>query len=160
MSRQPRRVRSIESLEQRQLMAADVFDPIEPSFGPSPGAETEPAAMIFVKIPTLKDDSLPSQPAEANELAAAPGGQAQMIADSFAFAVEREMKESDAPTSTSATDAAFAQMGDDTDAYVLDRVFVKSWTISGDADERPTEEVAFYYNKIAMNYARTSDGSR
>ena len=26
----------------------------------------------------------------------------------------------------------------------------KSWSISGDADDRPTEEVAFYYNKIAF----------
>ena len=42
--------------------------------------------------------------------------------------------------------------------YVLDRVFVKSWTTSGDADDRPTEEVAFYYNKIAFNYAMTEDG--
>lgn len=32
--------------------------------------------------------------------------------------------------------------------YKLDRVFVKSWSTSGDADDRPTEEVAFYYNKI------------
>jgi type VI protein secretion system component Hcp len=36
--------------------------------------------------------------------------------------------------------------------YKLDRVFVKSWSISGDADDRPTEEVAFYYNKIAFAY--------
>lgn len=31
---------------------------------------------------------------------------------------------------------------------------------SGDADDRPTEEVAFYYNKIAFNYAKTSDGKK
>ncbi|MDH3277345.1 MAG: type VI secretion system tube protein Hcp [Nitrosopumilus sp.] len=36
--------------------------------------------------------------------------------------------------------------------YKLDRCFVKSWSISGDADDRPTEEVAFYYNKIAFAY--------
>jgi hypothetical protein len=36
--------------------------------------------------------------------------------------------------------------------------FVKSWSTSGDADDRPTEEVAFYYNKIAFNYAATKDG--
>lgn len=36
--------------------------------------------------------------------------------------------------------------------YKLDRVFVKSWSVSGDADDRPTEEVAFYYNKIAFAY--------
>ncbi|MEN1678603.1 MAG: type VI secretion system tube protein Hcp [Planctomycetota bacterium] len=42
--------------------------------------------------------------------------------------------------------------------YKLDRCFVKSWSTSGDADDRPTEEVSFYYNKIAFNYAKTSDG--
>jgi hypothetical protein len=38
------------------------------------------------------------------------------------------------------------------------RCFVKSWSIGGDADDRPTEEVAFYYNKIAFNYLSTTDG--
>jgi type VI protein secretion system component Hcp len=42
--------------------------------------------------------------------------------------------------------------------YKLDRVFVKSWSTSGDADDRPTEEVAFYYNKIAFVYSSTADG--
>lgn len=28
-----------------------------------------------------------------------------------------------------------------------------SWSTSGDADDRPTEEVAFYYNKIAFTYS-------
>jgi type VI protein secretion system component Hcp len=42
--------------------------------------------------------------------------------------------------------------------YALDRCFVKTWSTSGDADDRPTEEVAFYYNKIAFNYAYTPDG--
>ena len=42
--------------------------------------------------------------------------------------------------------------------YKLDRVFIKSWSTSGDADDRPTEEVAFYYNKIAFNYTPTKDG--
>ena len=32
--------------------------------------------------------------------------------------------------------------------YKLDRAFIKSWSTSGDADDRPTEEVAFYFNKI------------
>ena len=27
------------------------------------------------------------------------------------------------------------------------RCFVKSWSTSGDADDRPTEEVAFYFNR-------------
>ena len=43
--------------------------------------------------------------------------------------------------------------------YKLDRCFVKSWSTSGDADDRPTEEVAFYYNKIAFSYANTDDGT-
>ena len=42
--------------------------------------------------------------------------------------------------------------------YKLERCFVKSWSTSGDADDRPTEEVAFYYNKIAFSYANTDDG--
>ena len=42
--------------------------------------------------------------------------------------------------------------------YKLDRCFVKSWSTSGDADDRPTEEVAFYYNKIAFGYCATTDG--
>jgi hypothetical protein len=43
--------------------------------------------------------------------------------------------------------------------YKLDRAFVKSWSTSGDADDRPTEEVAFYYNRIAFQYASTTDGA-
>ncbi|HKX55686.1 MAG TPA: type VI secretion system tube protein Hcp [Xanthomonadales bacterium] len=41
--------------------------------------------------------------------------------------------------------------------YKLDRAFVKSWSTSGDADDRPTEEVAFYYNKIAFAYQVLSE---
>ncbi len=41
--------------------------------------------------------------------------------------------------------------------YKLERCFVKSWSTSGDADDRPTEEVAFYYNRIAFTY--TIEGS-
>jgi len=32
--------------------------------------------------------------------------------------------------------------------YKPQPVIVKSWSTSGDADDRPTKEVAFYYNKI------------
>jgi type VI secretion system secreted protein Hcp len=42
--------------------------------------------------------------------------------------------------------------------YKLDRCFVKSWETSGSADDRPTETVAFYYNKIAFKYLTTTDG--
>jgi len=53
----------------------------------------------------------------------------------------------------------FVEVGSDGDGegkpicylrYKLDRCFVKSWSTSGDADDRPTEEVAFYFNKIAF----------
>ena len=36
--------------------------------------------------------------------------------------------------------------------YKLDRCFIKSWSTSGDANDIPIEEVAFYYNKIAFAY--------
>jgi hypothetical protein len=30
--------------------------------------------------------------------------------------------------------------------------FVKSWSTSGDADDRPTEQVSFNYIKMPLNY--------
>lgn len=42
--------------------------------------------------------------------------------------------------------------------YKLDNVFIKSWSTSGDADDRPTEDVALWYNKIAFVYFATTDG--
>ncbi len=42
--------------------------------------------------------------------------------------------------------------------YKLDRCFVKSWSVSGDADDRPTEEVALYFHKIASQFVMTKDG--
>jgi type VI secretion system secreted protein Hcp len=38
-------------------------------------------------------------------------------------------------------------------AYKLHRCIVKTWSTSGDADDRPTEEVSFLYNKLAFAYA-------
>ena len=43
--------------------------------------------------------------------------------------------------------------------YKLDRAFIKSWSTSGDADDRPTEEVAFYYNKLCLAYATSTTGA-
>ncbi len=43
--------------------------------------------------------------------------------------------------------------------YKLDRCFVKSWSTSCNANERPTEQVAFYYNKIAFQHAATDGRS-
>jgi len=43
-------------------------------------------------------------------------------------------------------------------AYKLDNVFIKSWSTSGDGDDRPTEDVALWYNKIAFCYFTSPDG--
>ena len=44
--------------------------------------------------------------------------------------------------------------------FKLDTVFVKSWSISGDADDRPSEDVALWYNRIAFNYWASTDGKK
>jgi len=50
------------------------------------------------------------------------------------------------------------EIGGGGQSYVLQDVTVASCgSASGAADDRPTEEVAFYYNKIAFNYAATPD---
>lgn len=43
------------------------------------------------------------------------------------------------------------------DTTALDAA-IESWVARGDADDRPTEEVAFYYNKIAAPSANATDG--
>lgn len=43
-------------------------------------------------------------------------------------------------------------------AYLLDNVFIKTWSTSGDGDDRPTEDVALWYNKIAFSYFYTENG--
>jgi type VI secretion system Hcp family effector len=40
--------------------------------------------------------------------------------------------------------------------WKLEPCAVKSWSISGDADDRPTEEVAFYYIRIAFSEVETA----
>jgi len=42
----------------------------------------------------------------------------------------------------------------------LDNVFVKTWNISGDEDDRPNEEVTLWYNKIAFTYFMSGDGDK
>ncbi len=42
--------------------------------------------------------------------------------------------------------------------FRLDNVFIKTWSMSGDADSRPTEEVSLWYNKLAFMYFPTADG--
>jgi len=43
--------------------------------------------------------------------------------------------------------------------FVMERAYVKSWNTSAEADDRPTEEVAFYYNKIAFSYADSTQSA-
>jgi len=42
--------------------------------------------------------------------------------------------------------------------YKLENAFVKNWSTSADADDRPTEDVAFYFNKIAFQYTDAGKG--
>lgn len=145
MSLQKNRFGSLETLEQRQLMAADAFAPLEPAVEPMP---IEPVPSVVV-----------SELASAAE----PNSNDWFVADSFSFGVEREMKESSEHPTTPlesdayALDAAMEQQPICYLKYKLERCFVKSWSISGDADDRPTEDAA-YYNKIAFSYAQTVDG--
>jgi len=37
---------------------------------------------------------------------------------------------------------------------LLDRVFVKSWSVDGSEDERPTESVTFWFQYFALKYAQ------
>jgi type VI secretion system secreted protein Hcp len=51
--------------------------------------------------------------------------------------------------------------GDKANLYLEFKLFnpiVASWSISGDEDERPTEEVSLWYWKIWMQYYTTKDG--
>ncbi len=222
MSLQSRQFGSIETLEQRQLMAADTLGAVTP--------DVEPSAMIFVKIPGMGDSSV--QTANYDD--------GSTVADTFRFGVEREMKESgekggtsdeglgklqvntsmgptatafgveremkesgekagttdinigvgelqectvsksmdmcsmdlaqhaingnslgDAAADYAAIDGALEELEAEPVCYLkykLDRCFVKSWSIAGDADDRPTEEVAFYHNKIGFGYVSTTNG--
>lgn len=42
--------------------------------------------------------------------------------------------------------------------FKLDNAFVKTWSISGDGDDRPSEDITLWYNKIAFGYYSTKDG--
>lgn len=42
--------------------------------------------------------------------------------------------------------------------FKLDNAFIKTWSVSGDGDDRPTEDVTLWYNKIAFVYYPTPDG--
>ena len=84
-------------------------------------------------------------------------GGTYFVADSFSFGVEREMKESGEKGGTTDMNIGIGELQEATHDDVVDEI-MQSWSVSGDADDRPTEEVAFYYNKIAFGYAPTEDG--
>ncbi|MFO0818812.1 MAG: type VI secretion system tube protein Hcp [Pirellulales bacterium] len=42
----------------------------------------------------------------------------------------------------------------------LKTAFIKTWSISGDADGRPTEELTFWYNGIAFTWYRAVEGAQ
>jgi type VI secretion system Hcp family effector len=145
-------------------------------------------AAILFQIPGQKGDSK------------LKGFEGWFTATSFAFGVEREMRESGEKggtedinigvgelqecTITKSLDAAsgplaqFAMNGNSLGtvdvvfvelnregvplvylSYRLERAFVKSWSTSGDADDRPTEEVAFYFNRIAFSHTTPTGAS-
>ncbi len=53
-----------------------------------------------------------------------------------------------------------AQVGTDWVAIELEEAIVSSYSVHADSEDRPTEEVAFYYNKISYSYQTPSrDGT-
>ncbi len=188
------RTRSLEILEDRRLMAADVVAPL-------PLESLEASATVAVKTATESgavavDYSAAAMPASALAVgaprpasSASPAAQDAAFADHLPGPVAVELE--NCLISNWSHSGAGA-------AYELDRAFVKSWSTSGDADDRsgddinigvgelqettisksmdmaapklaqfaingnspstsaaddrPTEEVSFYYNKIAFNH--------
>lgn len=119
-NRTSRRNMNFESMEKRELFAADLgMDLALATTTP------EPQAMIFVKIPVIGGDS--------------------SISTSDEHAINGN--------SCGVAEIDFVEVGGDSSGE--SRAFVKSWSTSGDADDRPTEEVAF--NKVAFGDAATAD---
>lgn len=42
----------------------------------------------------------------------------------------------------------------------LDKAFIKTWNVSGDADGRPTEDMTLWYNKIVFKWFQSPDGQK
>jgi hypothetical protein len=148
LNRKRRQIR-FESLEQRKLLAADLGLNLPTG---SPESAMPTAEIHFVEL-------------GGGHTAAEYDG-TSFVADSFSFGVEREMKESGEKGGTEDINIGVGELQECTiSKSQVDqpgageiqanrdqpsaRVFVKSWSTSGDADDRPTEEVAFYYNRIA-----------
>ena len=93
-------------------------------------------AGVFIKFDNLSNDSVSTSGWKGNDW---------FVADSFSFGVEREMKESGEKGGTEDINIGVGELQECTNSAVADEA-IKSWSIRGDADDRPTEEVAFYYN--------------
>jgi len=44
--------------------------------------------------------------------------------------------------------------------FKLDTTFIKSWSVSGDSDEQPTEDFTLWYNKMAFIYFQSVPDSK
>jgi hypothetical protein len=157
-SNRKHRKMSFESMERRELFAADL--------GLNLAADSS--------VPAVGTAEIDIEVGGGDSVATYNGE--WFVADSFSFGVEREMKESgekggtedinigvgelqECTISKSQDDGPGGQeIGSIRDQQSTSAAFVKSWSTSGDADDRPTEEVAFYYNKIATQYAKTAAG--
>ena len=153
----------LENLEVRKLMTADTMAAIEDAPADVQGGDFFTAdSFSFGVEREMKESGEKGGTADLN----IGIGELQEVK---VAAVDQLLAEADDSAGTAEIEFVEVAGEDEGDAdgnrplcylkYKLDRAFVKSWSISGDADDRPTEEVAFYYNKIAFGYAPTTDGT-
>ena len=153
---------NFEPMEKRELFAADLGLDV----AVSPASAAEPVCYLkykleraFIKSWSTSGDADDAQPEQASIFVRIPGVPGDVkadgydqgtafTADSFSFGVEREMKESGEKGGTADMNIGVGELQEvSTDA--ADQV-MNGWNTTSDADDRPTEEVAFYYNKIAF----------
>lgn len=143
---------AFENLEVRKLMAADTIAAMEDAPADVQDGDYFVAdSFSFGVEREMKESGEKGGTADIN----IGVGELQEVKGS---AIDQLLAEDDESTGIAEID--FVEVAGEADAdgdqpvcylkYKLDRAFVKSWSISGDADDRPTEEVAFYYNKIAF----------
>ena len=149
----------VENLEVRKLMAADTMAAIEDAPADVQDAYFVADSFSFGVEREMKESGEKGGTADIN----IGVGELQEVQGA---AVDQLLADAGDPVGVAEIDfVEVAGEGDNAEGkpmcylkYKLDRAFVKSWSTSGDADDRPTEEVAFYYNKIAFGYGATTDG--
>jgi len=189
-NRLSQRAMNFESMEKRELFAADLgMDVVvaEPPVETAPAeieqiadsqqADQEPVCYLKYKLErafikswsTSGDaDDRPTEETQQMDLATPPEATAAVfakydgvdgesasgyddnkyfVADSFSFGVEREMKESGEKGGTEDLNIGVGELQEQVVTEDVDSVFAEMSQAT--ADDRPTEEVAFYYNKIA-----------